>query len=237
LAPNPATGLHAEASADAPALILPYMNIPIASALDLLHATSYGTLATQAEDFPGYPYVSVLPFVLDERHAPVFLISSLAEHTKNLRAQPRASFFVHAPVEGNVLAGARLTLLGSVTPYQASERLIARYLRYQPDAERYLALADFAFYRLAPVRLRLIAGFGEMGWIAAEAFKQAASLALEDEERLLREASLPSNTKLLGLDPYGVDWLRDGVRERQKFMDTPLSQEALKAALQRLAQT
>jgi heme iron utilization protein len=207
------------------------MNLPLANALNLLHSLSHGVLATHASQVPGYPYASVLPFALDDQHAPVFLISTLAEHTKNLSADPRASLLVHAPVEGNVLAAARLTLVGDAKAFAASDRFIARYLRYQPDAERYLALADFAFFRLEPVRLRFIAGFGEMGWLDGQAFAAAACISLEDEEILLREAACVENAaKLLGVDPYGVDLIRGGARERQRFLDTPLRQDGKRVA-------
>ena len=46
-------------------------------------------------------------------------MSHLAEHTRNLHADPRAGFLVaHAP-DGDVLEGQRLTLLGSFEPVAA----------------------------------------------------------------------------------------------------------------------
>lgn len=85
------------------------MKIHLDTVIPLLHTTSYGVLATQSMQVPGYPFASILPFVTDERHSPVFLISGLAEHTKNLLVDHRTSFFVSSPEEQNVLAGTRLT--------------------------------------------------------------------------------------------------------------------------------
>jgi heme iron utilization protein len=186
---------------------------------------------------PGYPYATVLPFALDERHRPLFLISALAEHTKNLLADPRASFVVHLDVDGSVLAGPRATLLGKVARFSPSDRLVARYLRYQPDAQQYLALNDFAFFRFEIQRLRAIAGFGAMGWIEAETLQSTAWLSLEDEEALLREASPAAGAaNLLGVDPYGFDVRRNSARERHMFPDGPLQHDAIKQALRRMLQ-
>ena len=46
---------------------------------------------------------------------PIFLVSSMAMHTQNLNADPRASLFVTQPgVTGDPLGAARVTLMGTV---------------------------------------------------------------------------------------------------------------------------
>lgn len=195
------------------------MKISLETLIALLHKSAHGVLATQSLQLPGYPFASILPFVPDERHRPVFLISALAEHTKNLLADPRASLLLSNTDGKNVLAGARMTILGDVAPFDAAPDLLARYLRYQPEARQYLELGDFAFFRLTPQRARYVAGFGEMGWAEAGEWTDGAVLELADEVRLYREliAVLPMGIRLLGLDCYGVDIERQGCRERQQF--------------------
>ena len=195
------------------------MKISLETIIPLLHKSTYGVLATQSLQLPGYPFASILPFVLDERHRPVFLISGLAEHTKNLLADPRASFLVSNSDGKNVLAGARMTILGDVAPVDAVPDLVARYLRYQPEARQYLELGDFVFFRLTPQRARYVAGFGEMGWVEADEWADGAVLELADEVRLYRDliGVLSMGIRLLGLDCYGVDIERQGTRERQQF--------------------
>lgn len=212
------------------------MNIPIDDVIHLLHSVSHGALATLSERVEGYPYATVLPFVLDEQHSPVFLISSLAEHTKNLLSNPRASLVVSEESQANVLAGARVSLTGDVTQWNADQRFVARYLRYQPDGERYLALGDFAFFRMTVKHVRAIAGFGAMGWIEPERWSQIATLSLEAEAESIKgmQALFSDSFQLLGIDRYGADCVRAGVRERQRFENTPLSDEALKHALRAL---
>src|SRR5436309_10801060 len=124
---------------------------------------SKATLATLATDPPGYPFGSVVAFMLDGSGHPVFVASRLAEHTRNFQADPRASLFIQqTPPEGvDPLSLERATLLGSVSP---AERLRAPYLEAHPYAALYIDFKDMAFYRLAVDAVRYVGGFGRMSW-------------------------------------------------------------------------
>ena len=130
------------------------MKLELAPVLNLLHSAQAATLATQSMQMPGYPYATVVPNVLDEQHRPILLISALAEHTKNLLTDAKVSISVTETGISNVQDGQRLTLVGDAERFEPSSDLIARYLRYVPAAEQYLAL-DFMFFRIIPKRLRL----------------------------------------------------------------------------------
>jgi hypothetical protein len=205
----------------------------------ILHAASSGALATQSRRMPGYPYASALPFALDEQHRPVFLISRLAEHTMNLLADSRASLLVCESNGGDVLANARLTLVGDATQFEPSRELVARYLRYHPDAGQYLALGDFACFRFTPKRTRFVAGFGRMGWVEESEWADAAVLPLSDEAALITglAAVHASDVRLLGIDCYGFDVEYDQVRERRQFADAPVAAGALRGLVARLFST
>ena len=72
-----------------------------------------GTLATQSLRLKGYPFASLAPYILDAQGNPVFLISALAIHTKNLQADPRASLLIFDDDSiDDPMAGARMNLLG-----------------------------------------------------------------------------------------------------------------------------
>jgi putative heme iron utilization protein len=191
------------------------------SALHLLHQADYGTLATNSVQVDGYPYATILPFALDEHHQPLFLISRLAEHTRNLLADSRASLLVATPSDGNVQTGARLTVVGDVREITPSEQLVARYLRYQPETQRYLEFGDFAFFRMVPLKLRLIAGFGQAYWIGAATWAEIPVLSLTAEAEALNECA--GETGIVGLDRYGADCRGDGKRERRRFADAPVA--------------
>lgn len=191
--------------------------------IDLLHGAAEAALATHSQALPGFPFASAVPFVTDAEHRPILLISRLAEHTRNLEADARASLLVARPLgEGEM---ARATLVGRVAPVEVEPALRARYLRYHPPAERFLQLGDFAFHCFEPEHIRIVGGFAQAGWLAREQMLKAARLPLADEARLL--ADLPSSAAtVLGIDAYGADLQLGDVRRRLRFADGPLAAEA-----------
>ncbi|MDP3638781.1 MAG: pyridoxamine 5'-phosphate oxidase family protein [Azonexus sp.] len=204
------------------------MKLVLAPVLNLLHSAHASTLATQFTLMTGYPYATVIPNVLDEQHRPILLISALAEHTKNLLADPKVSISVTKSGVPNVQDGQRLTLIGDAEQFEPDDALKARYLRYLPAAEQYLML-DFMFFRIQPKRLRYIGGVGKMGWVETEVLAAIPSLSLADEATLLAEAQAiaPRNVTLLGIDPFGIDYLADEFRDRSAFQGKGFSREVL----------
>jgi putative heme iron utilization protein len=207
------------------------MKLDLAPVLNLLHGTQAATLATQSLQMPGYPYATVVPNILDDHHRPILLISALAEHTKNLLADPRVSMSVTETAIANVQDGQRLTLVGDAERFEPSQDLIARYVRYLPAAEQYLSL-DFMFFRILPKRLRYIGGVGRMGWVEADALESAMHLSLQDEQILLEEAQAqtPENVTVLGIDAYGIDYVVDGFRDRASLGEGSLRDAVLARA-------
>ena len=60
----------------------------------LVSAQSRGALSTIGLQPPGTPFGSVATYGLDGEGCPSFFVSTLAEHTRNLDADPRASLLV-----------------------------------------------------------------------------------------------------------------------------------------------
>nr|WP_255522885.1 pyridoxamine 5'-phosphate oxidase family protein [Aquitalea sp. ASV11] len=199
--------------------------------MQLMHAQHHATLATHSAQLAGYPYATVLPYVLDEQHRPLLLISALAEHTRNLLADGRCSLAVLQKGAEDVQAEARLTLLADAQRIEADDLLLQRFLRYQPQAEDLLQL-DFMFFRLLPQRLRYIGGVGRMGWLEAEELNPDV-LPLAQEAALLQQARVPESITLLGLDAYGVDYRRQSGagHERHNWPEAISQPAALAAAL------
>lgn len=143
---------------------------PGAAARAYLRRHHGGVLSTISKRLAGYPFGSVVPYVLDHDARPVILISRLAEHTQNIDGDARVSLLVNDSAD-DIQAGARLTLVGDAERAHGDlELLRARYLSYFPDAGKLFALGDFALYRVGPRHLRWIGGFGDIRWIAAEAY-------------------------------------------------------------------
>jgi putative heme iron utilization protein len=138
----------------------------------LLRARRHAVLSTNSQAFAGYPFGSVVPYVLDAGAAPILLVSRLAEHAKNIAADPRVSLIVLTEGTDPQQAG-RVTYLGPATRLDAPGSIEERYLRFFPQAREYRRL-DFDFLRVEPVALRVIAGFAQAHWLSREAYVPAA---------------------------------------------------------------
>lgn len=181
------------------------MKLDVQAAREILRQASFGALATHSAKLSGFPFVSHVPVIADGCARPVMLLSHLAEHSRNLLADRRVSLMLAAE-EGDPQARPRLTLIGEAAPIDAPAALLDRYLRFHPEASTFLGFGDFRFYRIEPLRLRVVAGFARAGWIEA---KQWLLPALSDEqEQALHDrlsACLPSGWRVLGVDREGAD--------------------------------
>src|ERR1700726_4312861 len=104
----------------------------------LLSLATVGTLSSVSRKHSGFPFGSLMPYALDPAGRPIFLISTMAMHTQNLKADPRASLFVTQPApDGDVLGAARVTLVGSVLQLSEAEKPAARtlYLKAHPNSQ------------------------------------------------------------------------------------------------------
>jgi hypothetical protein len=203
-----------------------------------LRAHHSGVLSTLAASLAGYPFGSIVPFVLDADCRPVILVSALAEHTKSLAADPRASLIVHG-YEEDVQAGPRLTLVGDAERVARDAAVRSRYLRHFPAAQNLLALGDFSFWALAPRRLLFIRGFGNIHWIEPAEFRPPDHRLAAAEEEIVahmnadhaaaladycRDATgmAPREAVMVGIDCDGFDVRADGRLLRIAF-DAPVT--------------
>ena len=133
-----------------------------------------------------FPFGSLMPYGLDNQGRPIFLISTMAMHTQNLQADPRASLFVTEPdASGDALGSSRVTLIGNALRIPEPELADARavYLTGYPDSKYWVDFEDFFFYRLDVMDVYYVGGFGVMGWVAASDYSQAKSDPLADHKR------------------------------------------------------
>ena len=141
----------------------------------LVTLSSIATLSTMSRKCSGYPFGSLMPYALDLDGRPLFLISNMAMHTQNLKAEPRASLFVGQVADGDPLGGGRTTLIGDVESVPGSDLASVReqYLACHENSRLWVDFEDFGFYRLQPLDIYYVGGFGVMGWVSAEDYKLA----------------------------------------------------------------
>jgi hypothetical protein len=119
-----------------------------------------------------------MPFALDPAGRPIFLISTMAMHTQNLKADARCSLFVaQASTDGDPLGSARATLIGPAEEVMAHDLDSVRetYLARHQNSRYWVDFADFSFFRLQPVDVYYVGGFGVMGWVEAAEYQHAAA--------------------------------------------------------------
>ena len=143
----------------------------------LVSRTTVGTLSTVSRKHAGFPFGSLMPYALDAGGRPIFLISNMAMHTQNLKEDARCSLFVaQAAADGDPLGAARVTLVGRAEPVPAADLAGVReaYLACHANSRYWVDFADFGFFRLDPVDLYYVGGFGVMGWVEATGYEQAS---------------------------------------------------------------
>lgn len=141
----------------------------------ILANATHGTLGSLSDD--GTPWASLVTFGVMDDGSPVFCLSTLAEHARNLEKNRKASLMVADPFHnGEVLAGGRVTLAGTVKrsdehPDEASAR--AAHLEAVPSAAMYADFNDFSFWILEVDRVRWVGGYGRMDSASAEEYRDA----------------------------------------------------------------
>jgi putative heme iron utilization protein len=124
-----------------------------------------------------------MPYALDERGRPIFLISAMAMHTQNLQADARASLLVTQPdASGDPLGASRVTLVGNVSTVPEAEIADARtlYLERYANSKYWVDFDDFSFYRMDVLDVYYVGGFGVMGWVPAPDYNVAQADPLAD---------------------------------------------------------
>ncbi len=186
-----------------------------AAARHLMRGRDHAALATS---LAGRPYVSLVATACDLDASPLLLLSDLAQHTRNLLADPLVSLlFEDTAGHPDPLAGPRLTLLGRAERCD-DPRAAARFAARHPASANYAGFADFHLYRVAIERGHLVAGFGRIAWIEAEQlrFRGAASALAAAEAEILAhmnadhaDAIALYAERLLGR--RGADWRMTGI--------------------------
>jgi putative heme iron utilization protein len=149
----------------------------------LAYITRIGSLSTLSRKQPGFPFGSVMPYGLDEHGRPIFLISTMAMHTQNLKADPRSSLLItQADVSDDPLGGSRVTLVGNILPVPQADVADARnlYLERYADSKYWVDFEDFSFYRMDLVDIYYVGGFGVMGWVSVSEYSDSQPDPLAD---------------------------------------------------------
>lgn len=226
---------------------------PRAAAKKLLREARSGALATLMTG-SGDPYCSLVNVATAADGAPVFLLSRLAVHTRNVLADARVSLMVDERKPGDPLQGARIMLTGH-TETTEDPVVRSRYLARQPEAELFVGFKDFAIFRMRLKAAHLVAGFGRIVDLAPEQLLtdvSGAAPVLDAEAEIVAHlnedhgATLelyatrllgadPGAWRCVGCDPEGLELQLERTALRLPFPHPVTSPGVLRAVLKQLA--
>lgn len=215
----------------------------------LVSAVTVGYLATVGDD--GDPWCSLVVYGPDPAGNPVLLVSTMAEHGRNLAGDPRASLGLNDPsAPGDPLDRPRITLAGRCAQPQgeAAEAALDAHVAAIPAARLYADWDDFSLWVLEVERVRWVGGFARMETVGPEEYRAAqpdptqpiAAQAVEHLNKSHSDGLLAIARELAGargavsavctgIDRYGIDLSCTGAGQsaaaRVEF-DTPLTQAA-----------
>lgn len=125
----------------------------------LVRAAAAATLSTVTE---GQPFAALVTPATAQDLSVLVLLSSLSEHTRHLKAEPRcALLFTGAAESANPQTAPRVTVTGlaELVPAEEMPALKARWLARHPYAALYADFGDFALWRIRPAAALLVGGF------------------------------------------------------------------------------
>ncbi|MBX2804493.1 MAG: pyridoxamine 5'-phosphate oxidase family protein [Hyphomicrobiales bacterium] len=207
-------------------------------ARNLIRAARIATLATiNSED--GYPYASLISVASAMDGSPVFLISELAVHTRNIKNDPRVSilFAADSSRHKDPLNAGRVSLMGAAIATKSAEPR-ERFLARHPEAALYADFADFSFYAMTISHAHYVGGFGRISSLdatdilveesqarhwQAEASRTVQIINGKHQDELARIAG--DNARAVACDPDGFDISAGNLIERIAFRERISSAE------------
>jgi putative heme iron utilization protein len=218
----------------------------IADVKRLMRLARTGALAT-LEAAGGAPLTTLLGVASDFDGAPLFLMSTLSRHTRNLANDSRASLLLTGRHDrGDPLNHPRITLSGRVER-SAAPRAKTRYLQRNPKAALYAGFADFGVFQLRIEDVHFNGGFGraapltvaevlspregETALVEAEdgLLAEVNALGQADLARLAGHSALRPAWRAIGLDAEGLDLAAGGRAARAQFAAPAHDPEAWRA--------
>lgn len=139
----------------------------------------------------GYPFGTLVDFASDGVGYPIFCMSPLGIHTRNIVEDPRCSVVVQLP-GWTGLANARVTIFGDVYQLPPEQQGIARQMFVQKHAkentEEWLS-GNSVFFRMHRISdIYFVGGFGTVQWVDVSEYTAAMpdAIAMHKPHRVLR---------------------------------------------------
>ncbi len=179
------------------------------------------------------------------------MISTIAQHTKNILADPKVSITVFHPHTNDVQANARITYIGDAIRTD-DESLKEKYRKYFPSSKEYFNFHDFALFKIELKKLRYIGGFGSIFWVEPEQFLLPNPLE-QVEQRIIShmnedhkgamikycrayKSTEVNDVQMIGIDSEGFDLLSENRLFRFTFDEPVTDAKQAREILVKMAQ-
>ena len=158
----------------------------VKDACNLLLKDYQGILCTNSKDMPGYPFGSVVPYIIDRQGQPVILISTIAQHTNNILSDNKVSLIVTEGDAADLQTVGRVTYIGDARKLDEQDGdAMERYYEFFPQSRDYHKTHDFDFYTIDLQRVRYIGGFGKIYWLEKDNFLMPKMFDWKEEQGML----------------------------------------------------
>ena len=221
----------------------------------LLASRCQGVISTHSLEHPGYPFGSVVPYVLNNSGMPLMLLSHLSQHTKNLEANAQCGLTVAETGTGDIQQLGRLSAIGDVDKVDGAQDA-ERYFRYFPQSRMYHDELGFKFSRVVPRRFHWNGGFATASWFGTDRIVRANPLTADEEAGIVahmngdhadavlhywrragNENASEAAVLMVGIDAEGMDLRRDDRLYRIPLSRTIDSTGAARTVLVDMAQS
>ena len=206
----------------------------------LVRTTRQASLATLDVETGGSPYASLILLACGQDGSPLFMISSLARHSRNIKVDDRVSL-LFAKSSRDAITQGRATVIGRAVNCD-DPLLKKRFLARHTSVQTFVDFTDFSLYRIEVESIHFVAGFGSVHVL------HNSDLLLNEEvsdELMAAEPKILDHMnedhpeavdlyaqhlvgrpgmdwKMTGIDPEGIDLARNDAEARLDF-DAPIS--------------
>lgn len=171
----------------------------------------------------GYPFGSLVDFATDSMGHPIFSLSPLAIHTRNLLADSRCTLVIQIPGWSG-LSNARVTIFGDTIPLPPDQQECVRQqflAKHQQWASQ--QWGNFCYFRMHSISdIYFIGGFGTVAWLDVKEYEalQPDKIAADGGEQNLKALNVMfskplkeilateveiDDAALISIDSKGVD--------------------------------
>ncbi len=197
-----------------------YLTLP-ETARSLMARAERAIIGTVSPD--GFPFASLVEIAPLENGDALLLMSDLSQHSKNLKLEPKASLLLTDDANSSLAFATGRATLSGVVEFTDQAKHLEHWKILHPKS-MLGGFHDFKLYTFTTARAYVVAGFGRVGSVTLDKYREASPDLLAtnlrgmvehmntdhrqnllDYSHALLEQTWTEKAVLLGMDRYGMD--------------------------------